>query len=118
MFSIPAQQSFFPQAYPVLNSLVGMLNALTNNVRIVGHTDTTPSADLRYSSNFDLSVARAMVVSQYLIERGVDPSRITISGRGEYDPIFPNDTDDHRILNSRVEIIIIYPDTSSSFSIN
>jgi len=92
------------------------LKSMENDLRIVGHTDTTPSTDPRYVNHFELSVGRAMVVSEYLINGGIDPSRITVSGKGEYDPIFANDTEEHKAMNSRAEIVIIYPDNSSSFT--
>ena len=109
--------SLYPQAYPALDSIVQMLNSMNNDLRIVGHTDNSPSSDPRYPSNFELSLGRAMVVSQYLIDSGVDPSRITVSGQGEYSPIFPNDTQEHKTMNSRADIIIIYPDKSSNITI-
>ncbi len=40
---------------------------------------------------------------------GISPDRFTIAGRGEYEPLFPNDTAQHQGLNARVEIVILYP---------
>jgi chemotaxis protein MotB len=112
----PGTANLYPQAYPVLDGIINMLNSMDNQLRIVGHTDNTPPTDTKYTNNFELSVGRANVVAQYLISKGVDPSRITISGKSEYDPIFPNDTDEHRSMNCRADIVIIYPDTSSSIT--
>ena len=42
-----------------------------------------------------------------MIERGIAPERIEISGRGERDPIMPNDSDEHRQMNRRVEIVLL-----------
>lgn len=109
----PGTAELYPQAYPVLDNIVTMLNTMNNDLRIVGHTDNTPSADPRYTNNFELSLGRAMVIANYLINAGIDPARITVSGKGEYDPVFDNDTDEHKALNSRAEIVIIYPDSSS-----
>jgi chemotaxis protein MotB len=50
-----------------------------------------------------------MSVADFLMQNGIAPNRLIITGRGEYDPIFPNDTPAHRALNSRVDIIIVYP---------
>lgn len=94
--------------YPVLDVIAEMLKPIENNVRLVGHTDNQPPRDPHYANNMELSVARAMVVADYLINKGIDPKRLIVSGRGEYQPIFENDTDEHRALNGRVEIIIIY----------
>ena len=43
-----------------------------------------------------------------MMKSGIDPSRMIISGRGEYEPIFPNDNDEHRRLNSRADIVVVY----------
>ena len=42
-----------------------------------------------------------------MIERGINPERIDIEGRGEKDPIVPNDSDEHRQMNRRVEIELL-----------
>ena len=94
-------------AKAVLDTIADMIKPINNQIRLVGHTDNTPPA-APYKSNLELSLARASAVAEYLIQKGVDPERITVSGRGEYDPIFPNDTAEHRALNGRVEIVIIY----------
>jgi chemotaxis protein MotB len=113
----PGTANLYPQAYPVLDTIVTMLKSMTNNLRVVGHTDNTPPTDPKYSNNFELSLGRAMVVAQYLINAGIDPARITVSGNGEYAPIFPNDTDAHRAMNNRTDIVIIYPDTTSKVTV-
>jgi chemotaxis protein MotB len=43
-----------------------------------------------------------------MIKSGISPKRMIITGRGEYDPIFPNDTPAHRELNSRADIVVVY----------
>lgn len=98
-----------PEAYPVLDDVVGMLRAMDNDIRVVGYTDNTPPKDARYTDNWQLSLARASVVVDYLISKGIDPRRLTVSGRGEYFPILPNDTPEHRALNNRVDIVVVYP---------
>jgi chemotaxis protein MotB len=104
----PGTADLKPDAYPVLDVIIGMLSDVDNEIRIVGHTDTTPPIDTRFSSNWELSAYRALVIGQYLIEHGISPDRITTAGKGEFEPIFPNDTPEHRSLNSRAEIIVIY----------
>jgi chemotaxis protein MotB len=93
---------------PILDIIVNMVKSIPNPIRLVGHTDDSPPSDPRFKDNWDLSVARAQAVAEYLISKGIDPARLTISGRGGYDPLFPNDTPEHRQLNGRVDIIIIY----------
>jgi chemotaxis protein MotB len=94
--------------YPILDVIADMLKPLNNSIRLVGHTDDQLPQDPKYADNMELSVARAMVIANYLISKGIDPSLLTVSGQGQYKPIFPNDTPEHRALNGRVEIVVIY----------
>jgi len=73
-------------------------------VEVQGHTDDKPINNLRYPSNWELSADRAMGVSKALIGLGVNPTRLSVKGFGEYRPHVPNDSDDHRLNNRRVEI--------------
>ncbi|MGE5175551.1 MAG: OmpA family protein [Hyphomicrobiales bacterium] len=70
------------------------------DVEVGGHTDSV--ADAKY--NMDLSQRRAEAVRQYLIDKGVAPSRLTAKGYGETRPIATNDTPDGRARNRRVEL--------------
>lgn len=97
------------EAYPVLDTIAGMLRPIDNKVRLVGHTNNIPSSNPLYPTNWELSLARAMSVARYLMGAGIAPERFMISGSGEYDPLFPNDTQQHLELNARVEIVILYP---------
>ena len=69
---------------------------------LVGHTDDKGTE----TYNADLSRRRASAVGSYLISRGVPSARIATSGRGEAEPIAPNDTDANRQKNRRVEVAI------------
>ncbi len=107
-----------PEAFQVLNTIVEMLRPIDNKVRLVGHTNNTPSTNPLYPTNWELSLARATTVAKYLINSGIAPERLIISGQGEYAPVFPNDTDQHKELNARVEIIIIYKVDNNIIDIN
>ena len=71
-------------------------------VKIVGHTcDMGPEA-----YNQGLSERRAEAVRDFLVnEAGVDSSRLTVSGQGESNPAFPNDSESNRQKNRRVEFM-------------
>ncbi|MDK4681013.1 OmpA family protein [Kingella negevensis] len=71
-------------------------------ISIVGHTDSTGSAAI----NNPLSVNRAQSVANYLAQRGVATSRMTVSGKGSTQPIADNATDVGRAQNRRVELLI------------
>jgi outer membrane protein OmpA-like peptidoglycan-associated protein len=68
----------------------------------VGHTDDKGTD----TYNADLSRRRANAVASYLISKGVPSGRVSTSGRGESEPIAPNDTDANRQKNRRVEVAI------------
>ncbi|MEN8375442.1 MAG: OmpA family protein [Gemmatimonadota bacterium] len=67
---------------------------------IVGHTDATGADDY----NMNLSRERAQSTADYLMSRGVSPSRVRVVALGESEPVASNDTADGRQLNRRVEI--------------
>lgn len=97
------------EAYPVLDTIVEMLRPIDNKVRLVGHTNDVPSSNPLYPTNWELSLGRALSVARYMMNAGIASERFIIAGSGEYAPLFPNDTQQHRELNARVEIIIVYP---------
>jgi len=112
-----SQSELPPEALQVLDTIAAMLRPIENKVRLVGHTSNVPSANPQYPTNWELSLGRATSVAKYLINSGIAPERLIISGQGEYAPIFPNDTDQHRELNARVEIVIIYKVDSNIISL-
>lgn len=73
-------------------------------VAIHGHTDDRPIHNRRYPSNWELSVDRATQVAGALVQKGIQPTKLSIKGFGEEHPLYPNDSDDHRTRNRRVEI--------------
>lgn len=89
---------------PALNELHRFLLTRPNQrIRIVGHTDNVGSD----RSNQVLSEGRCKEVKREMEERGIRAARIEIDGRGERDPIVPNDTEEHRQMNRRVEIVLL-----------
>lgn len=76
------------------------------NILIEGHTDSTGKEDY----NMALSERRAKAVQNYLIQQGVDDSRMTVKWYGETRPIASNDTEEGRRQNRRVEISITASD--------
>jgi outer membrane protein OmpA-like peptidoglycan-associated protein len=89
---------------PALNELYSFLRTRPyQRIRIVGHTDDIGSD----RSNQLLSEGRCMEVRREMIERGIQPERIMIEGRGEKDPIVPNDSEYNRQMNRRVEIVLL-----------
>jgi chemotaxis protein MotB len=106
------------EALQVLDTIAAMVLPIDNKIKLVGHTNNTPSSNPNYPTNWELSLARATTVAKYLINAGVPPERLIISGQSEYAPVFPNDTEQHKQLNARVEIVIIYKVDSAIIDVN
>ena len=95
------------EAYPLMNKLGDILNGFDDGeiIEIEGHTDNVPIGASSYESNELLSSARAINAATYLIEeKGIDPTYLKWSGRGEYDPVTTNTTSEGRAKNRRIEI--------------
>ena len=89
----------------LFNRIGEALLSVPGQVEVIGYTDNQPIRTLRFPSNWELSKARAETVAKLLTAR-VPPSRITAEGRGEADPVAPNDTPQGRAKNRRVEITL------------
>jgi chemotaxis protein MotB len=113
----PGQADLLPGAYPVLDKIAQMLNRIDNEVRVTAYTDNTPSTDPRYPTNWELSAARSAAIVRYLIARGVAPERLSATGRGEYHPLFANDTPEHQAYNRRAEIAVVYVIEQQDFAV-
>lgn len=85
-----------------INDAREMLNRATF-IEVVGHTDDVGDDDY----NMDLSEKRAAAVTQYLINAGVDASKIVSIGAGEGQPIASNSTNEGRAENRRVEVRVL-----------
>jgi len=70
-----------------------------------GHTDNVPAVK-EYKSNWELSAARALHVTDTLIGHGVPPKRLVLAGYSEYDPVASNGNEAGRQKNRRIEIIL------------
>jgi outer membrane protein OmpA-like peptidoglycan-associated protein len=88
----------------ILNMAVRALNAAPEmEIEIVGHTDNVGDP----ANNLKLSQDRADAVKQWLINKGINASRMSSSGKGETEPLVPNTSDENRQKNRRVEFIRI-----------
>ena len=76
-------------------------------VRIEGHTDSQPIKKSGWSSNEELSLARARNVEKFLLNQGVASDMMSVEGYGEAKPIASNQTKQGRASNRRVEIVVV-----------
>lgn len=97
-----------PNAMDILDKIAKIIKDYKNySVLVEGNTDNVPINRPNIRNNWDLSTLRASSVVQVLQNKfGVDPSRLTAGGRGEYNPVASNDTLEGRQLNRRTQIII------------
>ena len=84
----------------------GLLDALDTGdvIMVSGFTDDIPFSGSTTYTNWNLSTERAVNVVKMLIKEGFPSDRIFAAGFGEFQPKYPNDTEEHRRLNRRVEI--------------
>lgn len=86
-----------------LDRLVAQLKTTSQKVQLVGHTDSTASAD----RNMRLGQKRADAIKNLLVRKGISSDRIITQSKGETTPIATNNTDAGRQQNRRVELTVI-----------
>lgn len=88
-------------ALPELDRLISQLQGNPNvRIRIIGHSDAVEALN-----NVNLSARRAEVVMRYMVENGF--TNIEFTGLESMEPVAPSDTEANRLLNRRVEIVIV-----------
>jgi outer membrane protein OmpA-like peptidoglycan-associated protein len=93
-----------PESYPELRRMADVLRRnQTTRIMIGGHTDDVGSDDY----NLELSKERAEAVLEYFVAQGVQRSQIETQGFGKSQPVAPNDNNEGRQRNRRVEFIIL-----------
>ncbi|HVZ36634.1 MAG TPA: OmpA family protein, partial [Polyangiaceae bacterium] len=102
-----------------LTQVASVLSSIANrDFQIAGHTDNIPIKSAKFPSNWELSTARAVVVTKYLAEQGVDPARLSAAGYADTQPVASNNDPEGRKQNRRIEIVLMpnldeLPDLSS-----
>jgi chemotaxis protein MotB len=105
------QAKLKPAAREVLASIVRDMASVKNEIRVEGHTDNIPMGKRsRYNSNWELSMARAYSVISTLENLGVNSTRISGVGYGEFRPVADNKTRRGRAANRRIEISLLRED--------
>jgi len=101
----PGQAQVKPSAQATLDKVAYFIKERAYLiVEVQGHTDNQPINTARYPSNWELSVDRSTQVARALIGMGVNPLKLSVKGFGEYHCLYPNDSDENRLKNRRVEI--------------
>lgn len=96
----------------LLKTIAGLIYPLQGEIyvdgaiiEIAGNTDPNPVSDPTDEYNIKLSAQRAETVKQYFVMNGISPDRIVTVGRGSSNPIVENDTDEHRAMNRRTDVL-------------
>jgi chemotaxis protein MotB len=96
------------ESEPAFDRIADLLRKRNCRLRIEGHTDNLPIHTPQFSSNWELSTARATEIIRVLIVRdGFDPRRLSAAGYGEFHPLVSNSTREGRSVNRRVDIVIL-----------
>jgi chemotaxis protein MotB len=104
-----------PAFEAVMTRLSDALQRLPHGVRVEGHTDDMPIHTPQFSSNWELSTARATHVVQFLIQQGaLAPERLSAAGYAEFHPVGENTTIEGRAHNRRVDVIVLNAATSAA----
>lgn len=103
----PGNAELKSSSFKTLDVLVGLASTVSNPISIEGHTDNVPIRNSAFESNWELSAARAVSVLHYFETRKISDARLQFVGYGEYKPLVPNDTKEHRQANRRVNIVIL-----------
>jgi len=105
----PGDAALGPEAQVLIKTLAENLASHNFLIRVEGHTDSTPISNTRFSSNWELSTARAANVLQKLVENGIAPERLSAAGYGGFQPVADNSTPEGRAQNRRVDIVVLTP---------
>jgi len=95
------------RAKEVLKPIVEELKKLPNDMLVEGHTDNVPIRKGRYVTNWELSMARAYSVIQFMESSGVNPKKLAGSGYGDNRPAGENTSVEGRARNRRIEISLL-----------
>ena len=115
ILSLPEQAAFAVassdvsgEARQMIDRIAAAVAPTPNAIRVEGHTDDVPIRTSRFTSNWELSTARASAVVEYLVRSsGLAPERLSAAGYGEFHPRVPNDTPENRASNRRIDIVIL-----------
>jgi len=95
-------------AQAILREIGQSLVPIDNRVRIEGHTDDRPIHTDRFTSNWELSTARATTVVRFMIEQaGVPPARLSAAGYAEFVPRAAGTSPDARARNRRIDVVVL-----------
>jgi chemotaxis protein MotB len=104
----PGKTDLKPEGKDALTQVTAVLKSLANrNFQVAGHTDNVPIKSKKFRSNWDLSTARAVEVTNFMIGAGMEAKRLSAAGYADQSPVAPNDTPENMAKNRRIEITLV-----------
>ncbi len=104
----PASTEIDQRFQPILTKIARALEKVEGRIDVLGHTDNQPIRSIQFASNWELSLARANAVVNYMAKNANLSSRLLPEGKGDLEPIADNSTIEGRAKNRRVEINIYH----------
>ncbi|HSB16656.1 MAG TPA: flagellar motor protein MotB [Bryobacteraceae bacterium] len=102
------QDTIDPATYAVIEKVSAAIRKIPNPVRLEGHTDSVPIHNVRFRSNWELSAARSIAMLELLAVRYEIPrERLAVAGYADTVPAEPNDSEEGRARNRRVDIVVL-----------
>ena len=99
-----------PEAAQFFDMVIKVLKDYKLNIVVRGHTDDIPISTRKYPSNWELSASRAAVALDYIINKGgIEINRAKAVGYADTRPAVPNDSEENRLKNQRVEFYLHMP---------
>ncbi len=118
LFFEPDEYTLRQDSLPILNFMSDGFKQYEDKIRmvnVIGYTATVPNG----TSYWMLSGERAATVATYFnTQNGFDPQKLTVMGYGNQYPVAENDTEEGRMKNRRVELVIIGNESSKDFDIS
>ncbi|WP_319466807.1 flagellar motor protein MotB [uncultured Pseudodesulfovibrio sp.] len=106
----PGSADLAPSARKILDKVIKVLKDYKLNLVVRGHTDDRPISTRKFPSNWELSAARAAVALNYILDKGgIEVSRAKAVGYADTRPAVPNDSEENRKKNQRVEFYLHMP---------
>ncbi|MGR9085936.1 MAG: flagellar motor protein MotD [Gammaproteobacteria bacterium] len=107
LFFASGEAELSSDSKPLIQNIADVFKPLPNAIHVEGHTDINPINTLKFPSNWELSSARATRVVQEFIREGIEPTRLSAIGYGEFHPVSDNRTEQGRFKNRRVVLLLV-----------
>lgn len=103
---------------PVIQRIAKAMDGVSGKIVVAGYSDNLPIRSARFASNYELSLERAQSVQKLLQQYLREPTRVTAEGRGDSNPIAPNNSAANRARNRRVEITLLVAPATTQAQLN